>query len=52
MSFWGRQRNKASDASRSMKYDVIVVASVPVLILYPFIQKYYIRGVIVGSIKA
>jgi magnesium-transporting ATPase (P-type) len=34
-----------------LKYSLIVVASVPVLMLYPFIQKYFIRGVMIGSIK-
>ena len=34
-----------------MKYSLIVVASVPMLILYPFIQKFFIRGVMIGSIK-
>lgn len=34
-----------------LKYAVIVVSSVPVLILYPFIQKYFIKGMLVGSIK-
>ena len=37
--------------AESIKYGVIVVASVPVLILYPFVQKHYVRGVMVGSIK-
>ena len=36
---------------QSMKYGVIVVASVPVLVLYPFIQKYFVKGVMVGAIK-
>ncbi len=34
-----------------LKYSLIVVASVPLLIFYPFIQKYFIKGVMVGSIK-
>lgn len=34
-----------------LKYAVIVVASLPVLVLYPFIQKYFIKGMLVGSIK-
>lgn len=37
--------------AESIKYGVIVVASVPVLLLYPFVQKYYVRGVMIGSIK-
>lgn len=34
-----------------IKYTSIVVASVPVLILYPFLQKYFEKGVMIGSIK-
>ncbi|MCU6792534.1 carbohydrate ABC transporter permease [Paenibacillus sp. WQ 127069] len=38
-------------ASNMMKYGVIIVASIPVLILYPFIQKYFVKGVMIGAIK-
>ena len=34
-----------------MKYCLIVVASVPMLILYPFIQKYFVKGVMIGALK-
>jgi putative aldouronate transport system permease protein len=34
-----------------LKYGLIVVASLPVLILYPFVQRYFVTGVMVGSIK-
>ena len=34
-----------------MRYSLIIVASVPMLILYPFVQKFFIRGVMIGSIK-
>ncbi|MBQ6529132.1 MAG: carbohydrate ABC transporter permease [Clostridia bacterium] len=34
-----------------LKYSLIVVASVPVLMIYPFVQKFFIRGVMIGSIK-
>lgn len=34
-----------------MKYSLIVVASVPLLILYPFVQKYFVKGVMIGSVK-
>ena len=37
--------------AETVKYGVIVVASVPVLILYPFLQRYFVRGVMIGSIK-
>jgi multiple sugar transport system permease protein/putative aldouronate transport system permease protein len=34
-----------------LKYAVIVVGSLPVIVLYPFIQKYFAQGVMIGSIK-
>ncbi len=34
-----------------MKYAVIVVSSVPVLVLYPFVQKYFVKGIMIGSLK-
>ena len=34
-----------------IKYGVIVVASIPVLCIYPFIQKYFTKGVMLGAVK-
>jgi len=34
-----------------LKYALIVVASVPVMLVYPFAQKYFVRGVMIGSLK-
>ncbi|MBB3113366.1 putative aldouronate transport system permease protein [Paenibacillus phyllosphaerae] len=34
-----------------VKYATIIVATVPILILYPFIQKYFAKGVMVGALK-
>lgn len=34
-----------------IKYALIVVSMVPVLVLYPWIQKYFVKGVMIGSIK-
>ncbi len=34
-----------------LKYSLIVVASVPVLAIYPFVQKYFIKGVMIGALK-
>ncbi len=34
-----------------LKYAVIVVSSLPVMILYPFLQKFFAKGVMIGSVK-
>ena len=38
-------------AAETMKYAIILVASVPVICLYPFVQKHFVKGVMVGAIK-
>jgi putative aldouronate transport system permease protein len=35
----------------SVKYGVIVVATLPILAAYPFLQKYFVKGVMVGAVK-
>ena len=35
----------------SMRYAVIIVSSLPVMCLYPFVQRYFIKGIMVGAIK-
>lgn len=39
------------DRQNVMKYALIVVSSVPMYILYPFVQKYFIKGIMIGSVK-
>ena len=34
-----------------LKYALIVVSSVPIIMMYPFVQRYFIKGVMIGSIK-
>ncbi|MGG4142213.1 carbohydrate ABC transporter permease [Paenibacillus algorifonticola] len=34
-----------------LKYALIVVASIPILIMYPFVQRHFVKGVMVGSLK-
>ena len=38
-------------AAETMKYAIIIVASVPVICMYPFVQKHFVKGVMVGAIK-
>jgi putative aldouronate transport system permease protein len=35
----------------SLKYGSIIVATLPILLIYPFIQKYFVKGVMIGAIK-
>ena len=37
--------------SEGLKYSLMVIASVPVLLMYPFVQKYFEKGVMIGSVK-
>lgn len=34
-----------------LKYAIIIVSTVPVLVVYPFLQKYFIKGIMAGSLK-
>lgn len=37
--------------AEGMKYAVIIIATVPILCVYPFIQKYFVKGVTIGAVK-
>ena len=41
----------AQQKADQIKYAVIIVSSLPVLVLYPFLQKYFEKGVMIGSLK-
>ena len=34
-----------------MKYSIIIVSTIPLMIIYPFLQKYFEKGVMLGAIK-
>ena len=40
-----------ADREALIRYSVIVVSSVPLLVIYPFLQKYFDKGVLIGSVK-
>ena len=41
----------AQERADLLRYSMIVVASVPMMIFYPFVQKYFVKGVMLGSVK-
>lgn len=42
------EKQRAADL---IKYGVVIVSSLPMLILYPFLQKYFVQGTLIGSLK-
>jgi len=43
--------SNAAIVSQNIKYAVVITAILPILILYPFLQKYFVKGAMVGSLK-
>ena len=43
--------SKLQGMSELLKYSTIVVASLPVMLLYPLIQKHLVKGVMIGAVK-
>lgn len=35
----------------TIKYATVIIATVPILLLYPFLQKYFVKGVMIGAVK-
>jgi multiple sugar transport system permease protein/putative aldouronate transport system permease protein len=42
---------KMQEFMHQLRYAVLVVGTLPMMVLYPFIQKYFIRGMMIGSLK-
>jgi putative aldouronate transport system permease protein len=47
----GASMDEMARIAELIKYALIVVATGPILLLYPFLQKYFVKGVMVGAIK-
>ena len=40
-----------ADLADVLKYALIMISTVPILLVYPFIQKYFVQGMMIGSVK-
>lgn len=45
------ESDKVNEYAEAIKYSTIVLTTVPVLCVYPFLQKYFVKGVMVGAVK-
>ncbi len=43
--------NSNQQLAAIIKYGVMIVSSLPVIIVYPFLQRYFVKGVMIGSLK-
>ncbi|MDR1530816.1 MAG: carbohydrate ABC transporter permease [Clostridiales bacterium] len=46
-----KEQRRLEAVKEMLKYSLIIISSLPVLLLYPFIQKHFVKGVTVGSLK-
>lgn len=51
MSMGGGGADDMMGISETIKYAVIVASTLPVLCIYPFLQKYFVKGVLIGAVK-
>ena len=42
---------KVTDVNEIMRFGVIVVSTLPMMLVYPFVQRHFIRGIMIGSVK-
>ena len=49
--FGGNSANVTHQVAKNLKYATIIVSTIPILLVYPFIQKYFVKGVMLGSLK-
>ncbi|MFD2114646.1 carbohydrate ABC transporter permease [Paenibacillus yanchengensis] len=47
----GLDVGQSTIVSETIKYATIIVATVPILLVYPFLQKYFVKGALIGAVK-
>ena len=51
MSLTPEQLAARMSLSETLKYSLIVISSLPLMLMYPFVQKHFVKGMMIGSIK-
>ena len=46
-----QQAGADAGAAQQLKYSLIVVGMIPPLLVYPFVQKHFVKGAMIGSLK-
>ena len=47
----GGEATNVTALAEIIKYATIVVSTLPILVVYPFVQKYFVSGVMIGGVK-
>mgnify|MGYP002234221385 len=45
------ENDQVNQFAEAIKYATIILTTVPVLCIYPFVQKYFVKGVMIGAVK-
>jgi len=46
-----KEKERLEALKEMMKYSLIIISSIPVLVIYPFVQRHFVKGVMIGSVK-
>lgn len=46
-----RSSGTAREVTKGLKYATVIASTLPILFVYPFVQKYFIKGIMIGSLK-
>lgn len=47
----GVSAGDAEPIGETIKYATIVVATLPILLIYPFLQRFFVKGMLIGAVK-